>query len=593
MAACWRCGTQVPFDANYCPSCGVSVRAEMELDVFTDRSVTGDHVEAAAPRSSRWVAIGAVVLLGGLGAFFAFLSDDDGEPSADPFEERANFDATDDDPQPEPTAPDVGEETELPPARVNSTLDGDLGWTTTFEGPGFPLAVVPLGPSTFVYTSTNVLAWQRGGTASAYERTRDGNWIDHGLVIDGATVTSIAPSDDGAIAVGTNEAGHPTVWRSSDGLTWAAEQLPISDDTTRNADPLVVVASGNTTIVWGAEPNAWTELQNAISARYPDLGVPVGLETYEGQGSVEVVGPFGLTVVDLGFAELGLAADDLWSSTGGPSVSWTNTGDGWIVEPLSAGATSLINAEGTILQTVAGSLGPEVSTFDDSEWSEPISFPDPWSLSHWGDRYVTTDQSGVLSVFGADFAMEERLQIPDHRFGHDVSATIGTDAGLVVFTTNWDADDASDDERVILLRDGYTVEARTGELQIRQGDDILVREFRGGSNDNYRVDIDATPPTVTFLDSVGAPLVTFTLSELAELEAVSPDPGGAPTTNHRLLFTRDGEGWHGGDFADTDVWLTEATLVDDQLLGVMFDASSWFLQSTDIEFRVIEAPVPD
>ena len=605
MAACWRRGTEAPSDANFCANCGAEVKAQArDLPVFAEpTTVGGEHVEAADPAPSRWLLLVALVLLGGLVGFFAIIGGDD-EPSADPFDERSDFDAVDgpDSDEDDATEPDdeaVTETVELDEATIREIV-APLEWETTFvEGVGHPMAVLTIDGSDFVYSVDSSRVFSGRGTARAYRRTSDGTWEALGVVIDpDAEIGGIWEGADGALATGLDAAGNPTLWRTTDGVTWAAETLPVIDDEFGGAIPRIATEAGGVTMVLGAPRDPWTIVQDRLRELYPDDWQ--GLYTdFGGESSttITVRGPFGIVVDEYEMTEFGIDPESFtayrWER---PTPTWYTTGDGWAIDTLPTPLHNVFANGDRLFGLSDDGLGPQLRVFDQGEWGEPVGFRGVWHVEPWSDRFVGTNQSQGISIFDDAGELIERVDLPGSSANGHVSATTTSDAGLVVAESIWDPNETSDrPERIVVLRDGYTLEV-DGDLTISRGDEIVLRSslFWQGDASRYRVEGDADELSITFLSEDGDPMVAFTIAELMELERASY---GYYSSNDRMrvVFTADLESWYGGDLANDDYWFISPRLTDDRIIATQLEVpdSPWAAEAEGQRFIIIAAPLPE
>lgn len=605
MAACWRCGRKTPPGANFCPGCGTEVRSEIgELDVFAEPSAAATPTEPVDTTPSRWLLVGALALIGGLVAFFAFVGGDD-EPSADPFDERSDFDAIDD-----PTLEDGTEAepvTETEPttslAPVRPSIDGELdAQLVELVGKGMPLAVVPIGDSVFVYASDSFTMFTAGPGAVAYERTPSGDWVELGFMIDqAALVGGVAPTAGGAVAAGRDVDGAPTLWRTSDGRTWTPEALPEFDSPEFEGwVPNFVAEVDNLTVVGSAPPDPWAPLIEVMTERFGDDLVGASPEIDDDE--VTVRGPFGVILGSFEFTDAGLVMSDFERFfSGRPTPLWESTGDGWTMRLVDGVVVGLLaTSDGRIVQTIGGEVGPTSSIWDGDSWTEYAELSDAWQLAPWGARLVGERGDGDLVVFGPDLMVEEEIFLPSAGTGY-TAGYAASDRGLVAVQGLWDSPSAaSRDERVVILRDGFTLTAEFGNLTLSRDDAEILRSgnFWGPDDDaaGYRVDRSDDQTTIVFLDENGGDLVGFTLEELAALETTTDGRGPVGPTL-RVLFSADGQRWYATD-SDEDA-VPSATVSrlhvgnDEAVLAALVDPGRGWAPGTPLTFRLLEVDLPE
>ena len=572
-----------------------------ELDIFAQPAAAATPTEPVDTTPSRWLLVAALALVGGLVAFFAFVGDDG--PSVDPYEERADFDTIDIPEEFEGVTGEELEEAETVTPPIRPSIDGALdARVVELVGRGTPLAVVPIGDSTFVYATDSLAAFTAGRGARAYERTPSGEWIELGFMIDeGALVGGVASSSDGAVAVGRSVDGAPTLWRTSDGRDWRPETLP-EFDAPAIADwiPSLVAEVDGLTVVGASPPDPWVELIGAMEERFgTDL---VGATPEIGDDGVTVRGPFGVVLGSFEFADADLVMGDFdrfFSDR--PTPMWESTADGWTTTLVLDVVIGLFaTPDGRIVRTVGGDLGPATSIWDGEGWTKHDELSATWQLVPWGDRLVGDRGDGDLAVFGPDLAVEKELFLPSAGAGY-TAAYAANDRGVVAVQGLWDSSGSQrGDERVVVLRDDFTLTAQFGNLTLsRDGVDIVRSGNFWGPDDvaeDYRVDRDGDQTTIVFLDEGGNDLVGFSLEELAALEETTDGRGPVGPTP-RILFSGDGERWYATDDDDDTIEsLTFSRLhvgSERAVLAALVDPGRGWAPGTPLTFRLLEVDLPE
>lgn len=600
MAPCWRCRTEAPSDANFCANCGAEIKAQArDLPVFAaPTTVGGEHVEAAEPAPSRWLLLVAVLLLGGLIGFFAVIGGDD-EPSADP------VDGPDDErgEQGDTTEPegDADTETVEPDEATIGEIVAPLEWETTFaEGVGFPMAALTVDDSDFVYSVDSTLWWSGRGTAQAYRRTSEGTWEALGVVIDpDAQVGGIWEGPNGALATGLDAAGNPTLWRTTDGVTWAAESLPVIDDEFGGAIPRIAAEAGGVTMVVGAPHDPWMAVQEMLRELYPDDWQ--GLSAEFNSSVITVRGPFGIVVGEHEITDSGFDPerfDAHWWER--PLPTWYTSEDGWTIDTVTTPPRHVFTSGDRLFGLSDSGLGPQLRVFDQGEWGEPVGFRGVWHVEPWGDQFVGTNQAQGISIFDDAGELIERVDLPGSSANGHVSVATTSDAGLVVAENNWASNETSGrSQRVVALRDGYTLEVDSdlAYLTIRRDNEVVFQSSNlpGANTSRYAIDDADSELSVTFLSKEGDPMVAFTIGELIELEQISY---GSSSTNDRMrvMFTADLESWYVGDVAlDPGQWFIAPRLTDDRIIATQLvgTQSPWAAMPEGQRFSIIEASLPE
>ena len=562
---CWRCGAELTGDVAFCGQCGAKVRADApDLEFFTDVAPEKPApIEAASTDGSRWLSVVGVALVAGLVAFFALTSTDDDTPSADPYDERADFDAVDSADASDTT---VDGTTAAPPTTTVPVTFGDvaapLSWAVAGEGiDGYPLAIVESGRSVFVFVTDSIPAWfDVPGGVQFLQFTSGGDWIDHGTVIpEDSQVLAVVEGDDGLLASGLNGDGDPTVWRSSDGITWSAEVLPGTAVDNRPARPTHIVERDGVVVVASSTINPWRQISTAMAERFgQDVVAPNPPDWQPGSDEVSMRGPFGLTIATVTFDELDLDREELdeWYQGPQPTPIWVFDDGAWASNVVRGDATTLTAAADGRIHLVTSADTDEVSVYRGGAWQRIDTETDLFRIQAWDDGFVGEGSAGRLGILDADFELVRETLPPGAGFGENATLDhLSTGPlGLVASVIRWDGfepfdfDDAPDVD-VVVLRDDYRLEAGPAHLLrlSRNGEEVLRIDAWSGDA-GYRADLDADEPGVGFLDpDSGEVLVTFTLEELRHLERETDTDGPSIPQTTSLLFTTDGERWLGGD----------------------------------------------
>ena len=562
-------------------------------------TVGGDHVESADAAPSRWLLLVALVLLGGLVGFFAVIGDD---PPSDPIDEQADADA---DEGSDAEGGGVEEAAETEPVEMAESADpeivGPLEWEVTLTaGQGFPTATMELGDSVFVYSIDSTVPWSQAGQLRAYRQTPDRTWQDLGAVIGPEVeVRGVWPGENGALATGLDATGTPTLWRTSDGTTWAPESLPPIGD---GPVPHLAAEAGGVTLITGWPEDPWELLQDVLQELYPDSWQDLQTDFgYEGSEVLTVRGPFGILIDEYDLVDVGLDPDTFdsfrWEQTSTPL--WQNTGDGWTTTTLPEGMFTISAKDGRIFGLSDYGIGLDVAVFDGDEWSESTQFDTVWQIEPWGDDFIGTNGPDGLTRFDENGQLIERIDVPGSSPNGHISAISATDDGLAIAENVWDSTNEPDEpDRIVVLRDGYTLETVQGELRLSRADETILRSslFWRGDTSRYSIDRDADDLPVTFLSEDGEPLVTFTMAELTELERATYGP--FPSSGRdRVLFTSDTTSWHGGDFdIESGDGILHLHASQGHLIVSRLDTrglNPWGLTGEAVQFMIVEAPLPE
>lgn len=556
---CWRCGAETTDAAAFCDQCGAKVRADApDLEFFTDVAPAPPApVEAASTDGSRWLLVAGVGLVAALVAFFALTSADD-TPSADPYEERADFEAVDAPEEADTAADGSGAPTSTIPLTFGEVL-APLSWSIVRDQvEGYPLALVELDRSIFVYATELAPFWSVSSSgARAFQYTSGGDWIDHGLVIEAdAQVNAIAVGDDGLLATGLSGAGEPVVWRSDDGTTWRAEQLPGTAVDGFAWRPAAIAERDGVVVVASSPIDPWQQVTTAVYERFgPDVIGINGHDWSPDTDDVTVRGPFGLQLASVPLDELGLDADllDDGASRPQPSPIWVYDQGAWASNVVTGQVTTLTtSADGGIHLAMSTDSG-EISTYRHGTWRPRAADTNLFGLQPWNDGFVGRGDADRLAFLDADFGLVSETLPPGLGVGDAVLDTFATGPlGLMVSSRVWDSEatEALEDSAVVVLRDGYRLEVGPVHLlQVsRDGEELVRANAWSSDSDGYRADLDCEEPSIIFLDpETGEDLVAFTLAEMRELEAEVQPQIEYPDQAISMLFSPDGQNWLGGE----------------------------------------------
>ena len=592
MATCWRCAGTISSDADRCPDCGALPGGELlEIDVFDDGArTTSELVDATDSASPAWLIVAALAVLGGFVAFFA-LTGDGSDDAADPADAS---DAAIDEPDPE--EPAIEFETILAP---DGDIVGPLQWETAIDGVGFPLATLDVGDSVFVYTTDSPSPFQNSGTVHAYERVGYQDWRDRGPIVDaGARITAIAESPGGAVAVGEDSAGQPTMWDTTDGLRWDSTPLAeITEPGMAGARAHTIAATDDTVMVLGRPPDPWELVTTAVRERFGELDTSLSTD-FSGFGDIVTVrGPFGIVVGEIDATELGVDLNASFDEQRDRHVLWIDEGDGWTTTVDDGALIDLFSHGDELVRlSLEGGSGPRMSTYDDGEWSDATALDAVWQVRPWGDRLVGPNHWGSITVIDPEAGVEQELEVPGHVSSSNISWLDAGVSGLVVAESVWPTPTVTPDpERVIIVRDGFALTAADGGLRLRYGDeiDLTFSSFWQSARDRY--DVDLATESVTFLGDDGERLATFSIGELDQLQSLAVNRWDRQDTT-RVLFTPDGETWHGGELdlgAERTAFMWP-TIVGDRIVAtVLTDVEPNWNPTGDHTFRILEAALPE
>ena len=196
----------------------------------------------------------------------------------------------------------------------------------------------------------------------------------------------------------------------------------------------------------------------------------------------------------------------------------------------------------------ADRAGWQVAFYGTDGKTRPSRLGATWPITTWEDRVVAAGGLGEIATFDGDLQVVAAYWVQGFESGAQISALNAGDEGLVVTESRWTMRGPGDEPpRVVILRDGFRLEATSYDLQLSKDGDVVLRGSLewDSRRDRYFVDLDAEHE-VTFLAEDGSPLVSFSLAELAQLEQeISGSPGREQ--QYRVLYTVDGSQWFGGE----------------------------------------------
>ncbi|MEM8705410.1 MAG: zinc ribbon domain-containing protein [Actinomycetota bacterium] len=608
---CWRCGAEIRPDDAFCGSCGADLHVPApDLDLTLDGTTTATTgpVVASSAGSPRWVLAVGLVLVTGVVAFFALTNRDDESADDDPA--PAIGDTTQDDGPEDGGADELDIGTIEPdPATTIPPIDlaGPIEWDITREAPGIPIAVIEIGDSTFVYDVVQhgiPTSEQRTGEITVAEREFSGGpWVERGPMLPaGSWVGAIVPSADGAIAAGTDADGRPTVWRTSDGTTWLAEELPgvsLGDVTLR---PVALIEHEGVVLVVGREPfPVPLALERAARRVADDPSVSVSWSA--ATNTVLLNGAFGLVVDEFSLTELGIDEDSSPSATD-PGPIWVFEDGAWSSHIIEGEVTGLAAVPDwpAIYVTYVAETGFDLASWVDGGWRVERTDigPDAVATGPGGFITVGTDARAFTITPLGDGWTGDPIEAPD--LG-GIGRTFTTDATGVLFGMIEEADDIIEVDRgdgLVILRDGYQLTSLEGAvLELSRDGDVVGLFGQMRESMPHRVDRVDDGYVLSFLDRTDeTDLVTFTLAELQELFFASLPPYAYDDGRLTTLYSTDFDRWYGGIVPGTgvptngSVWST--TTADRVWLAVTVRGDirgDWDEQLIGT-YTLLEAPIP-
>lgn len=514
------------------------------VDPFGERESDGAYT-AGETGDRPWLLVGvAAAILAVLVGFFAFAADSGGdaeESDADREEPEPPVDADEPD---DPGSPDDPPSTTEPPpeARISGRLDfagvGELA-------PGRLVGTAEIGESLFAFTDPTESSGDFAGVGferilSANERTPDGTWVDHGSVIEGIDVRDVAQHGATVVAVGIDDEGRGALWRSADGLTWAAEQLPLFTDLDGEPlEPSRVVANGDTIVVAAQPADDLLRFDRDLEAAGISIDLTNGWRFLDDQ--LVVYGPFWFVVDEYDLTALGIEPPD--DSSGGPIANaWVNRGSGWELAPGQGSLRSVSTLpDGRFVRTIETSNRRIEFSEDGVTWESVNLPPFPGaSLTASSDGLLVHDEDQLFR--SADGATWEQIDVPVPSTPPSSLTDVHADDGTIVGVLSRLEEGAP--EEIALLHDGLIVRFGFGPPIRLEQDGVITHEidpFDPDATDHRFDPIEG----LTFLDPESGEAITTlsmeTLSWAFDEVYLDPPVSGRPITS--ILVSGVDEVW--------------------------------------------------
>ncbi|MGH8945465.1 MAG: hypothetical protein ACRDVL_04890, partial [Acidimicrobiia bacterium] len=196
--------------------------------------------------------------------------------------------------------------------------------------------------------------------ARAYRSETGRDWTDLGIVIPEAQLAGVVPVGDRLLAVGGWREGlspqarfgswptTPAVWTSEDGVVWQRYDLPFQGEAGIEywASALAGAASDAVVVFGLGYPNLESIVEEALPAQVRDvLGKGFGMSWGGSPLSVQVQGPFNLTIFSATFEELGIDPDLADFMGSGPAMTVWRSEDlqSWHASEESLGAEAWVS----------------------------------------------------------------------------------------------------------------------------------------------------------------------------------------------------------------------------------------------------------
>lgn len=469
-------------------------------------------------------------------------------------------------PDPPPTA-----ETTIPtvttvaaPAAPTTTVafvaQGDPLEFEVVEPDGYPLALMESDAGEILVVQGDSEA---DGIVGVRARvSRDGiAWENRGEPIgppnriQGATVTSA-----GLVLYGQDGAGDPTLWISKDGRSWNRSVV----DPDGSWEVFALGTTSDLMLTYGFS-SAWTELERLIRDRFgaSDWQFQTVYQEDEGLPEVVIHSPLGIPLAKYTVSELGMDPERFDQSD--PSrIRATTDGLEWYDASLPE-----VGYQGELFEGHDGELWSVrhedfttrlFSTTDGLTWRErgdtgaSNAQVFPW---RGGLLSISADMRFRTSTDGGDWsdrtALRQLFAAPWDWYPQAIHAK---DSGIALVATSTvprtEEQLPADEGTVVVERDRFAVRISPTLITVFDTDrvTVLATIARWTTTLTSTVSFDAEAGTVTIhRGPESEPLVTFTIDELADIEAqITPPP--VPWVNRHVLVTSpDGCSWTSQELA--------------------------------------------
>jgi hypothetical protein len=396
-------------------------------------------------------------------------------------------------------------------------------------------------------------------------------WVErpHDMGETGFSIQDATHGGDSLMAIGIDgPSGEAVVWRSTDGLAWSKETLPLPR-------PL---EEGETAFL------------NAAVSRGRDTYIFGGMTTDFSSATVRA--PFGLTVFTARFDDLGMPDDVIdrmreGGSSDGPLMWRTDRPTGpWEVSEFDATWVdqASVGEDGTIVATgfAENSQAMWVST-DGTTWVE-TPLDDRAGPVVWRDGLLAAVDNGLgtadvaTSADGSEWDSTGVADLLPDSLDWFVRPLAVGEAGVGLFATGIERAGSGPTfpGEAVLERDGYRLayDFEEGDLtmsHVESGETVFTTDSFNPAV-SAPASIDFSAGTVTFHDpDTQDPLVTFSLLEMEAAEQQVFGTAfvleGAPRA---FVWSRDGLAWSVQDTAGIMVELPvmDLLITDDRMIAV-------------------------
>lgn len=415
--------------------------------------------------------------------------------------------------------------------------------------------------------------------------TVDGKvWSDEGVVIPApAFVTGIFAAGDRILAFGSltegdiaglfgPSAGSPAVWTSTDGTTWQQHELPIPTEFEQQAifgGVEAGAATGEIGIAVGyVAPSIELAVMEALPPdvrelmSQPGLGFGMGGTPF----SVQIHGPFGITVYSATFEELGIDPElvrEEEESMAGGMQQWTTTdfqtwsmSDAEPFGPEDSVHNFVVGPDGDLVAFGYGSRGPTLWRSNDGvTWTATPVRAELSELAVRGVAFISSESTGfdtavVRSIDGEtwDPITPDDLLSADYMW--HIDSVSAAHYGIAASANGYGEGDFMEGEEppvVVISKDGMTVtfDDMRGAMIVSGDDGVLleVPMHEEGTPEGITYDLETS--TLSFADpESGEVLITLTLEEIQQAEQQAFGDVGMSQEETVILFSQDEISWN-------------------------------------------------
>ena len=408
-------------------------------------------------------------------------------------------------------------------------------------------------------------------------------WSDEGVVIPApAFVTGVFAADDRMLAFGSlmegdiagpfgPSGGSPAVWTSTDGTTWQQHELPIPTEFEQQAIFGGVQAGAATSDVGIAVGYVESSIELAVMEALPPevrelmsqpgLGFGIGGPPF----SVQIQGPFGITVYSATFEELGIDPElvrEEEESMGGGMQQWTTTdfqtwsmSDAEPFGPEDSVHNFVVGPNGDLVAFGYGRRGPTLWRSNDGvTWTATQVRAELSELAVRGEAFISSESTGfdaavVRSLDGETWDPITPDDLLSADFMWQIDSVSAADYGIAASANGYGEEGFMEGEPpvVVISKDGMTVtfDDMRGAMIVSGDDGVLLEVplFEEGAPEGVTYNLETS--TLSFADpESGEVLITLTLEEIQQAEQQAFGDVGMSREETVILFSQDETSWN-------------------------------------------------